>query len=243
MTYKKGHIYKIICKIDSNIVYIGSTFTELRKRWAKHKEHYKYNNGILSIHKYFDKYDINNFKIILIKSYLCYQEHKRDYKHISAFETLWINKTKNICVNAVLPFNPVKYIIKNSIFEKNKRKENSKKYRENNKENSKKYRENNKEKLSAQKKEYYNINKEIIAEKSKDYYNNNKERKIENSKDYYNNNKEKVAERAKKYREENKEKLAERAKKYREENKEKLSAQTKKYTDKNKEKKKAYDKI
>jgi hypothetical protein len=194
MTYKKGHIYKIICKIDSNIVYIGSTFTEIRKRWAKHKQQYKYDNGVLSIHKYFDKYDINNFKIILIKSYLCYQEHKRDYKHISAFETLWINKTKNICVNAVLPFNPAKYIIKNSIFEKNKRKE------------------------------YYNNNKERIQIAKKDYYNKNKERKIQIAKDYYNNNKEKIAEMSKEYNYKNKEKKKAYDKIYRQKKKDKLLA-------------------
>lgn len=110
MSYKLGHIFKIICKLDSNIVYIGSTFDELRKKWYKHKIDYRDNYNKFTIHKYFDKYGIQNFKIIHIKSYLCCRENNRDFKHLNAYETLWINKTKN-SVNKKLPFSPLRNLI------------------------------------------------------------------------------------------------------------------------------------
>ena len=68
MEYSKGHIYKIICSLDSNFVYIGSTFTTLRQRWQKHKSKYiNYLNGIndyIATYPYYDKYGIENFKIL-----------------------------------------------------------------------------------------------------------------------------------------------------------------------------------
>ena len=156
MTYSIGHIYKIICNIDSNIVYIGSTFNQLRHRWQCHKSDYKHKYGAISIHKYFDKYGINNFKIILIKSYNVVRENQKDFKHLHAYETLWINKTKN-SINQCLPYSPMKYL---------NNKECCKKYYENHKEQFKKYRENHKE----YQQKYYEDNKLIIT--------NNKKQKI-----------------------------------------------------------------
>ena len=159
MTYKIGTIYKIICKLDSSVIYIGSTFTKLRKRWHNHKFEYKNKKGTISIHKYFDKFGIDNFKIIDIKSYLCYQEHTRDYKHLHAYETLWINKTKNCC-NMLLPFSPTRYY-----------KETAKFYYQQNKESilkkHKDYKEKNKESITKDNKIYREKNKEIIKQKAK----------------------------------------------------------------------------
>ena len=109
MVYSIGHIYKIICSLDNNFIYIGSTFNELRHRFSKHKENYKcwIDNGRTTKfkHTYYDlvdKYGFENFKIIKIKSYLVYRENNKDRKHLSVYETLWINKTKN-CINRI-PF-------------------------------------------------------------------------------------------------------------------------------------------
>lgn len=111
--YKMGHIFKIICKLDSNIIYIGSTFEELRKRWYRHRVDYKGDKyKTYTIHKYFDKYDIKNFKMIHVKSYLCCRENNRDCRHLNMYETLWINKTKN-CINKKLPFSPMNFINEN----------------------------------------------------------------------------------------------------------------------------------
>lgn len=159
MTHSIGHIYKIICNLDSSFCYIGSTFNQLRHRWQGHKASYKNIRGEMDIHKYFDKYDIKNFKIILIKSYNCFRENLFDLKHLHAYETLWINKTKN-CINKRLPFTPIKPKERNKI------------YRQNNKNkiaNAKKiYRDNNLEKFKNYHKEYYQNNKEKILQKMKE---------------------------------------------------------------------------
>jgi len=143
-----GHIYMIITPLDNSFCYIGSTFNRLHKRFEGHKKNYKYQYGDVSIHEYFDKYGIENFKIIKIKSYNVIRTHKKDFKHLHAYETLWVNKTKN-CVNKIVPFQPLK-------------KEKIKEY-------SKEYYKENKEKRKKQIKEHYNNNKEKIKEYKKEY--------------------------------------------------------------------------
>jgi hypothetical protein len=174
MEYSKGHIYKIICSLDSNFVYIGSTFTTMRQRWKGHKDHYtrflKDGCKNMSTYKYYDKYGIQNFKIILIKSYNVCRNSQRDNAHLRAYEQLWINKTKQ-SVNLQNAFNP---LLKMDI----------KIYR-------KEYQVNNKEKISKNKAEYHINNKEKLNEKSKKHYENNKEK----YKEYIVNNKEKINKR------------------------------------------------
>ena len=169
-----GHIYMIITPLDNSFCYIGSTFNRLHKRFEGHKSEYKYKYGNFSIHKYFDKYGIENFKIIKIKSYNVIRVHKKDFKHLHAYETLWISKTKN-CVNKIVPFQPLK-------------KEKDKEYYEINKEKIKEYRDNNKERKSNYDKDYYENNKEKI----KIYQKNNKDKIREYKKKYKKNNKEKI---------------------------------------------------
>ena len=102
-----GHIYMIWTPLDNSFCYIGSTFNRLHKRFEGHKADYKRKlNKKMSIHKYYDKYGIDNFKIDLIKTYNVIRTHQKDHKHLHAYETLWINKTKN-CVNKITPFNPL----------------------------------------------------------------------------------------------------------------------------------------
>ena len=95
-----GRVYKIVCGL-TNDIYVGSSKQELRYRWRDHKYDYKkFKNGKhnkLSVYPLFQKYGIDNFKIILIKEYeVC------DKEHLKAYETLWINKLKSI--NKVIPF-------------------------------------------------------------------------------------------------------------------------------------------
>ena len=110
MPYSYGSIYKIICTQDSNFCYIGSTFTTLNQRFTKHKNSYKRYlkgaYGYMSSFPFFTEYGIETFKIILIKRYLVWRESQRDFKNLHAYETLWMNKTKNKC-NLILPFNPL----------------------------------------------------------------------------------------------------------------------------------------
>jgi hypothetical protein len=180
MGYSIGHIYKIICRLDSNFVYIGSTFNELKQRWTGHKEQYKqylkdggYN---MSTHKYYTKYGIQNFKIILIKSYKVIRESQRDNAHLRVYEQLWLNKTKK-AVNIHKAFNPLVNVDRQIYNENNKEKrcEKNKEYRENNKEKVKEYYLNNKEKIKENNKEYRENNKEKI----KEYRENNKEKRNE----------------------------------------------------------------
>ena len=160
-----GHIYMIITPLDNSFCYIGSTFNRLDKRFKGHKKDYKHHYGDLSIHEYFDKYGIENFKIIKIKSYNVIRTHKKDFKHLRAYETLWINKTKN-CVNKQVPFQPLK--------------------KEKNKETKKQYYNNNKEKIKEFSKEHYKENKEKRKKQIKEHYNNNKEKiKEYKSQDWY----------------------------------------------------------
>ena len=101
MPISTGTIYRIICLPEPTIQYIGSTFTTLKQRWAQHKKYYKFycdgkRKGVFSIFPYFDKYGIDNFKIVKIKDYQVYREHQRDAKHLHVYEQLWISKTKNV---------------------------------------------------------------------------------------------------------------------------------------------------
>jgi len=211
MSYSIGHIYKIICNLDNLFCYIGSTFKSLNERLEKHKNDYKNYNGTISIHKYFDKYGIDNFKIILIKTYNVIRIDENDRKHLEAYETLWICKTIN-CVNKQLPFNPLK------------------------KEQQKKYREENRETIAVKKKEYREKNKETIAEKQKEYRQKNKEILAEKNKEYREKNKETINEKRKKYREKNKETIAVKKKEYREKNNEIINKKQNENYHKNKEK-------
>jgi len=133
MSYSTGTVYKIICSLDERIIYIGSTFNQLRHRWQTHKKNYKqYLNGKLrcvSIYPYFTKYGIENFKILKVKDYEVYRENKADSRHLHVYEQLWINKTKG-CVNKNSPFRIKKLY-------------------------DKEWREANKDKLSERMKKYY----------------------------------------------------------------------------------------
>jgi len=150
MNISKGHIYYIFYNLNPHILYIGSTFNELKHRWLGHKSSYKNKKNSLSIHEYFDKYGIENFTMKLLKSYDVYREHNKDNKHLQAYEQLWINKLK--CVNERKSFNILR------------------------KEQKKEWYNNNKEKIIEQQKKYNDDNKEHIAEKNKEYRENNKEK-------------------------------------------------------------------
>lgn len=187
---KIGKVYKIICT-QSNDIYVGSTFNTLRDRWMAHKQRYEqYQNDPsrnMSIHTYFDKYGIDNFKIILIKEY-----DVIDRNHLETKEQLWLNKLKNINIQSA--FNPfrrgskmiyqnrkekmnIKYdcLCGTSYYARHKSKhEQSKKHiyfmmsNDEKKEydnNTKIIKEQIKENQKEHKKEYREKNKEIIKEK------------------------------------------------------------------------------
>jgi len=196
MNYKEGLIYKIICKTDDKICYIGSTFNILSQRWRDHKTNYNEwikdkNKKKCSIYPYFEKYGIDNFKMIEIKKYKVCAENTYDKTHLSVYELLWILKHKN-CVNEIKPFNPLFKL---------DWKINQKKYAEKNKDKIKDYQkdytEKNKDKKKDYDKNYREKNKEKIKEKEKNYRENNKEKIKAQQKNKYQKNKYKYEEKAK----------------------------------------------
>ncbi|GMF64051.1 unnamed protein product [Phytophthora fragariaefolia] len=111
-----GKNYKIIHN-QSNIIYIGSSFNELKGKFAQHKADYKRKHRI-PIYEYFEQNGIENFKIVLIKEY-----EVVDRRHLEVYEQLWINKLK--------PINKAPVV---ELLHKECRKQSLKKYYENNKE-------------------------------------------------------------------------------------------------------------
>lgn len=98
----KGNVYKIICVLDHSILYIGSTFNEIRHRWQQHVSMYKKwladkSKKKCSIFLFFDKYGVENFKMLLIKSY-----EVTDKDHLHSYEQEWIDKEN--CVNIKAAF-------------------------------------------------------------------------------------------------------------------------------------------
>jgi hypothetical protein len=172
-----GHIYKIICTLDEKFCYIGSTFNRLSKRFEKHRTNYYYwkkgdEKVKCSCFPYFDKYGVENFKIILIKTYEVCRSHVKDRKHLEAYETLWTNKTK--CVNTRPAFNPLRKnkrfqsITMKRLYDPEKRKAQSKAYRESHRDETREKKsmhyESHRDEINAKMKEYYAKNRdEILA--------------------------------------------------------------------------------
>ena len=90
----------------------------------------------ISIFDLFDKFGINNCKIILIKEYdVC------DRKHLEMYECLWICKLKQNCLNKTHPFR-IKFL-SDKLYNKECNKIYYKDNKEKEKERIKQYRENN----------------------------------------------------------------------------------------------------
>lgn len=163
-----GRVYKIIVNC-SNECYVGSTIQECRARWQEHK--YRYNNfkdgdRKITCYELFDKYGIENCKIILIKEY-----EVADKTHLEAYEQLWINKLR--AINKQNPFCIKKlwakqYKEKNGEIMKQKSREYHQKHKEERNKKHKEYVQKNKEKISQQKKEYHQKHREEILQKNKE---------------------------------------------------------------------------
>jgi len=100
-----GSVYKI-CTDEkyTDECYIGSTFDTLEKRFIRHRTDYKkWKKGkshyFLSSFTLFDNYGVENCYTELIKQY-----DVIDREHLEIYETLWIRKFKNKCINKNIPF-------------------------------------------------------------------------------------------------------------------------------------------
>lgn len=150
--YQKAKIYKIV-DANEEMVYVGCTVNTLARRMAGHRS--KYNKeDFVSSHIIFDKYGVENCKILLLENYPCNSKdelNKREGFYIKHLD----------CVN--------KQIAGRTNHE----------YYEDNKEaiidKQKKYYELNNDKRVAIRKKYNDANKEAIAEEHKIYREKNKE--------------------------------------------------------------------
>ena len=159
---KDYDFYKLVCKTDENIYYIGST-SNMNRRFRTHKASTNNPNNINHNSKTYsiirDNGGWDNFKFIIV----------HNVKNLTKREA---HQTEQEFINLFKP-NMNTY---NSYVSKEQRKQNNvqngKEYYQENKEKNnidcKKYRETHKEEISAQHKEYYEKNKEKIKEKRKE---------------------------------------------------------------------------
>ena len=145
--------------LGGNMCYIGSTTKDfLSKRMVEHRSKYKlFQSGVgnyISVFEVFDKYGLDNCRIVLIDLSPC---ESRDELH--AREAYYIKAEE--CVNRVIP---------------NRTK---KEYYEDHKEQillyRKEYQQKNRESIAIDKKEYYEANKEEFNKKCKQYHLDNKD--------------------------------------------------------------------
>ena len=169
MKYQNGKIYRLINNEMPDLVYYGSTCTELRKRLWGHKCHAKKSNNSSKI-----LFEFGKVEIILVEKYPC-----SDKSELLARERFYIEN--NICINKEIPGRTAKEYYN----------DNKEKYKEYYKE----YRDDNKEKMNEYYKEYRDDNKEKIKKYKKEYYEDNKEKLLKQRKEYYHINREKIKEK------------------------------------------------
>jgi hypothetical protein len=182
--YSKGKIYKIVVDTDAEYKpYVGSTVQGLAERMGGHRCNYKkWKKGGKNCSSFdlFDRFGVENCKIILLEEYPCDSIMKLLMK-----EREWFEKIE--CCNKVIPYRSVEEKVEYQ-------KEIQKKYRDEHKEErveyDKIYQQKNKEQIAEQKKIHYEANKEKIAERYKIYYEANKEIRLEKAKIYRESNKE-----------------------------------------------------
>lgn len=155
----RGLIYRIECKTNPDIRYIGSTLQELRYRWRDHKLDFeKWKRGArmhACIYKYFADIGIENFTMIKLKEY-----NVVDRKHLTAYEQLWMNKLKNI--NRSSAFR-IHRFYEHARWRTQHRQEQCMKYRQS--EKGKQYQKDYDKSRREQRKEYYQENKEVYKKR------------------------------------------------------------------------------
>ena len=189
--YSKGKIYKIVVDTEEiYLPYVGSTIQGLAERMGGHRRNYKkWKNGGRKCSSFdlFDKFGIENCKIILLEEFSC-----ENISQLLMQERKWFDKME--CCNQNKPF-----ISKEEITEYQK--EYQKEYRDEHKkefvEYFKIYYDTHKEQIAEQQKIYRDEHKEIIAKKDKIYYEQHKEQILEKVKIYQQKHKEQIAEKAK----------------------------------------------
>ncbi len=149
--YSQGKIYKLVSKdLSHDLVYIGSTCLDLRKRLAKHKGDWRtWKNGGSCYVKSYNLYEKGEVDIVLIETV-----NANTKAELHARERYHIENTK--CVNKYVPGRTNKEYRQDHKDEIKKyredRKDEIKKYREDHKDEIKKYREDHKDEIKKTKK-------------------------------------------------------------------------------------------
>ncbi len=87
--YNNGKIYTIRCRVDNNLIYVGSTLQPLSKRWNQHKT--TYNKPNIFLYQKFNELGVDNFYIELYENVQCEnkeQLRKREGEVIREIGTL-----------------------------------------------------------------------------------------------------------------------------------------------------------
>lgn len=129
--YESGKIYKLTSP-ETEMIFIGSTYTYLYERLQKHKTSFKLNSENTSNESAFQILKLKNVQITLIELYPC-----NNSDELNARKRYWIDQFKDICVNI-------------KIFGKTKEEKLKQK-----KKNNKKYHENNKEEINEKRKQIF----------------------------------------------------------------------------------------
>lgn len=161
--YSNSKLYKMeaICESEEGDIYIGSTTQNyISHRLAEHVRGYNNwkkngNYDFISSYILFDKYGIDNVRIVLLESYPC---HNND--ELRAREAHYQKTLK--CVNQVVAFRSKKERL----------------------EQMKQYQEEHQEELSEYHKKYRIENYKEILEKNKKYYIENRNKILEQQKPY-----------------------------------------------------------
>jgi hypothetical protein len=151
--YENSSIYMIepTCVYDEGDIYYGSTIQKyITTRFGGHKKSYKQwlngNKSFTSSYLLFEKYGVDNCKIVLVETFSCKSKYE-----LQAREAVFIRN--NNCINKVIPTRT----------QKEYRQDNADKINEHNKE----YYENNKNNILE--------NADKIKECTKQYHQNKKE--------------------------------------------------------------------
>ncbi len=166
--YESGKIYTIRCRIDNNLIYVGSSIQPLHKRWHEHKSRTKSDNAKYSNTLLYNKMKdigIENFYIELYENCSCQSKEQLNQREGQIIRELQPTLNKQI---AGRTFEEYKVECIDKI-----------------KEHKKEYRYLNKDKIKEHKKEYYEQNKEKINQRNKQYYEKNKEKQLAKQKQQY----------------------------------------------------------
>jgi hypothetical protein len=190
--YQNGKIYKIVANTNEEYKpYVGSSVQQLSNRMSAHRADYIFwknlqikNKKVCASYELFERFGIENCKIILVEDYPC-----NNYEQLIARERYWYDNIENC--NKIRPcrteeekkgsfiYQRALELRPNHVKEKyqrtleknpNHNKEQYQRAIELNPNRQQEQYQKHKEKILQQKKEYYKINKEKIVERNKKSY-------------------------------------------------------------------------